>query len=377
MVRLTIADVDLEAVAHNFRAIQSFLAAEPRDDGSGPPGIVAVVKANAYGHGAVPVALALERAGATMLACADIEEAIVLRRAGVRAEILVFGALGVSDVSGVVDYELTPTISTPSAGRRSRSWPPGATPAALSPQDRHGMNRLGLRYDNLARTLPDLLGSPNLELVGLYTHFATADMPEHPLMEQQRQRFEQARAELASRGIRPRVVHAANSAALLRDARVWYDLVRPGLLLYGVVPPPLASTLPLRLALSLRSRVVAVKHIRAGETVSYGARFIAERPTRIAVIPAGYADGIDLRMAGRGFVLVRGRRAPIVGAVTMDMLMIDMTDIEAYPGDEVVLLGTQGEERIDVREIAAAIGTIPWEILCRLGSRIERVYSGQ
>jgi alanine racemase len=149
------------------------------------------------------------------------------------------------------------------------------------------------------------------------------------------------------------------------------------LLLYGVVPPPLASTLPLRPALSLRSRVVAVKHIRAGETVSYGARFTAERPTRIAVIPAGYADGIDLRMAGRGFVLVRGRRAPIVGAVSMDMLMIDMTDIEAYPGDEAMLLGRQGGERIDVREMASAIGTIPWEILCRLGSRIERVYSGQ
>jgi len=296
----------------------------------------------------------------------------------VRAEILVFGALGVSDVSGVVDYELTPTISTPSAGKALQELA-----ARRNTRLRYhlkidtGMNRLGLRYDNLARTLPDLLGSPNLELVGLYTHFATADMPEHDLMEQQRLRFEQARAELAARGIRPRVVHAANSAALLRDARVWYDLVRPGLLLYGVVPPPLASTLPLRPVLSLRSRVVAVKHIRAGETVSYGARFTAERPTRIAVIPAGYADGIDLRMAGRGFVLVRGRRALIVGAVSMDMLMIDMTDIEAYPGDEVVFLGMQGGERIDVRETAAAIGTIPWEILCRLGSRIERVYSGQ
>jgi alanine racemase len=201
-------------------------------------------------------------------------------------------------------------------------------------------------------------------------------MPDHPLMEQQRTRFELVREDLRARGIQPTVVHAANSAALLRDSRVWYDLVRPGLLLYGVVPPPLASTLPLKPVLSLRSRIVAVKHIRAGESVSYGARFIAERPTRVAVVPAGYADGIDLRLAGRGAVLVRGRRAPIVGAVAMDMLMIDMTDIEAYPGDEVVLLGTQGDERIDVREMAAAIGTIPWEILCRLGSRIERIYTG-
>jgi alanine racemase len=201
-------------------------------------------------------------------------------------------------------------------------------------------------------------------------------MPEHPLMEQQRVRFEAVREELGARGIHPKVVHAANSAALLRDSRVWYDLVRPGLLLYGVVPPPLASTLPLRPVLSLRSRIVGVKHIRSGESVSYGAHFVAERPTRVAVVPAGYADGIDLRLAGRGAVLVRGRRAPIVGAVAMDMIMIDMTDIEAYPGDEVVLLGTQGDQRIDVREMAAAIGTIPWEILCRLGSRIERVYTG-
>jgi len=378
VVRSTIADVDLDAVAHNFRAIQAFLAAEPLEGAARPPGIVAVVKANAYGHGAGPVALALERAGATMLACADIEEAVVLRRAGVRAEILVFGALGVSDVSGVVDYDLTPTISTPSAGKALQDLAARRkTTLRYHLKIDTGMNRLGLRYDNLPRTLPDLLASRNLELIGLYTHFATADLPEHPLMEQQRERFEQARAELAARGIRPQVVHAANSAALLRDSRVWYDLVRPGLLLYGVVPPPLAATLPLRPALSLRSRVVAVKHIRAGETVSYGARFTAERPTRIAVIPAGYADGIDMRMAGRSSVLVRGRRAPIVGSVSMDMLMIDMTDIEAYPGDEVVLLGTQGDERIDVRETASAIGTIPWEILCRLGSRIERIYSGE
>jgi alanine racemase len=377
VVRSTTADIDLEAVGHNFRTIAALLNAEPREAGARPPGIVAVVKANAYGHGAGPIGLALERAGATMLACADIEEAVTLRRAGVRAEILVFGALGVSDVSGVFDYRLTPTISTPSAGK-SLQQAAAERGVALKYHLKidTGMNRLGLRYDNLPRTLPDLLASPNLELVGLYTHFATADMPEHPLMELQRERFERVRADLARQQIVPRVVHAANSAALLRDSRVWYDLVRPGLLLYGVVPPPLASTLPLRPALSLKSRVVAVKHIRAGESVSYGARFVAERPTRVAVIPAGYADGIDMRLAGRGVVLVRGRRAPVVGSVCMDMLMIDMTDIEAYPGDEVVLLGAQGDDRIDVREMAAGIGTIPWEILCRLGSRIERVYTG-
>jgi alanine racemase len=375
VVRSTVADVDLDAIAHNLETISAFLQAEPRASSVPAPGIVAVVKANAYGHGAVPVAQALENAGATMLACADIEEAVTLRRAGIGVEILVFGALGVSDVSGVFDYRLTPTISTPSAGRALQ-----AAAAARGVTLRYhlkidtGMNRLGLRYDNLTRTLPELIASANLEIDGLYTHFATADNPDSPLMEEQRTRFEQVRAQLATEGVRPRLVHAANSAALLRDSRVWYDLVRPGLLLYGVVPPPLASTIPLRPALSLRSRLVAVKHIRAGEIVSYGARFVADRPTRIAVVPAGYADGLDTRLEGRGMALVRGRRARVVGAVSMDMLMLDITDIEAYPGDEVVFLGTQGDDRIDVREMASAIGTIPWEILCRLGSRIERRY---
>jgi alanine racemase len=375
VVRSTVADVDLDAIAHNLKTISAFLKAEPREPGASVPGIVAVVKANAYGHGAVPVASALEKAGATMLACADIEEAVALRRAGIGVEILVFGALGVSDVSGVFDCRLTPTISTPSAGRALQ-----AAAAARGVRLRYhlkidtGMNRLGLRYDNLSRTLPELIASENLEIAGLYTHFATADDPKNPLMEEQRTRFERVRAHLAGQGIRPRLVHAANSAALLRDSRVWFDLVRPGLLLYGVVPPPLASTLSLRPALSLRSRLVAVKHIRAGEIVSYGARFVADRPTRIAVVPAGYADGLDTRLEGRGIALVRGRRARVVGAVCMDMLMLDITDIEAYPGDEVVFLGAQGGERIEVREMASAIGTIPWEILCRLGSRIERRY---
>lgn len=376
MIRSTVADVDLDAIAHNFRAIRDFLQSEARSPKPEAPGIIAVVKANAYGHGSGPVALALERAGATMLACADIEEAIVLRRAGVRCEILVFGALGVSDVTGIFEYTLTPTISTPSAGKAlQEAAARRGTRLKYHLKIDTGMNRLGLRHDNLPRTLPDLFASPNLELDAVYTHFATADDPDHPLMEEQRVRFERVRAYLDTLGVRPRLVHAANSAALLRDARVWYDLVRPGLLLYGVVPPPLGSTIPLRPALSLRSRLVAVKHIRTGETVSYGARFTAQRPTRVAVVPAGYADGIDLRMAGRGVALVRGRRAHIVGAVCMDMILLDITDIEAYPGDEVVLLGTQGDERLDVREMAAAIGTIPWEILCRLGSRIERIYS--
>jgi alanine racemase len=374
MIRPTVARVDLGAVKSNFRHIVEHLS---RERPGNPPGVIAVVKANAYGHGAIQVARALAEAGADLLACADIEEGAALRSAGVLGEILIFGALSVSDLDGIFECGLTPTISTPGAAR--------AVQAAAKRYKRRtryhlkidtGMNRLGFRYDNLRRTLPELLASENLELDAIYTHFATADDPESPLFGEQRARFDAALREVASMAPqgRPHYVHACNSAGFLRDSRVWYDRVRPGLLLYGIVPPPLATTIPLVPAMTLVSRVVAVKGIRAGEGVGYGMRFVAEGPRTIATIPAGYADGLDLRLARGGAVLIRGRRAPVVGAVSMDMLAADVTGIAVSPGDEVVILGSQGDDRLDVREMAATIGTIPWEIVCRIGSRIERVY---
>jgi alanine racemase len=236
------------------------------------------------------------------------------------------------------------------------------------------MNRLGLRFDNLERTLPELVAGKNLEIEAVYTHFATADDPDYPLFELQRERFEQVLARLPQLGVDPKLRHAANSAATLRDSRVWYDLVRPGLLMYGVIPPPLASTIPLKPVMSLRSRVVAVKGVRPGEIVGYGARWTAEKASRVAVVPAGYADGLDRRMAGSCTVLIRGRRAPIVGAVNMDMISVDVSDVQVEPGDEVVIIGDQGDDRIDIREISSAIGTNPYEVLCRIGTRIERIY---
>jgi alanine racemase len=399
MIRQTVARIDLHALTSNYQLIVDYLA---KDGGARAPGLIAVVKANAYGHGAAQVALALEGAGADLLACADIEEGAALRKAGVRAEILVFGALSVSDLDGLFDCRLTPTISTPGAAHAVQ-----AAAEKYKARVRYhlkidtGMNRLGFRFDNLRRTLPGLLASQNLDLAAVYTHFATADDPQSTLFNEQRVRFERARAEIddVKRDARPErrewpertehadsaasaisavpssYVHAANSAALLRDSRVWYDRVRPGLLLYGIVPPPLASTLPLTPIMTLSSRIVAVKGVREGEGVGYGVKFHAERPTTIAIVPAGYADGLDLRLAGRGAVLIRGRRAPIVGSVSMDMLVADVTGLDVSPGDEVVIIGSQGADRIDVREMAAQIGTIPYEILCRIGSRIERLYT--
>jgi alanine racemase len=385
VIRCTTARVDLSALESNFRAIGAYLSSEAglnRGAGRGPliaPGIIAVVKANAYGHGARRCAAALEAAGATMLAVADIEEGVDLRKSGVRAPILVFGALSVSDLDGVFDHDLTPTISSPAAGHALQ----GAADKRKTKLRYHlkidtGMNRLGFRHDNLKRTLPPLLASGNLTLDAVHTHFGSADEPGHTLFETQRTRFDDACRALDDLGAGPRVRHAANSAALLRDSRVWFDFVRPGLLLYGLVPPPLATTLPLKPVMSLTSQVVAVKGVRVGETVGYGGRFTADRPVTLAVIPAGYADGLDRRLENHGRVLIRGRRAPIVGAISMDMMTVDVTDIgDVGPGDEVIFLGSQGDGRqqtIDAREMAAWIGTIPYEILCRLGARVERKY---
>ena len=378
-VRHTVARVDLGAIESNLHSIAAFLRPSAIGHRPSRPGVIAVVKANAYGHGAAEVGLALERAGAAMLACADIEEGIILRRAGVRIPILVFGALGISDLDGVFEFDLTPTISTPTAAENlaaaaAKRGQTGVRPLLCHLKIDTGMNRLGFRHDNLERTLPAIARSANLQIQAVYTHFATADDPEHPAFNEQRERFEKVIGALPALGITPQHRHAANSAALLRDERVWYDFVRPGLLLYGIVPPPLAATLPLRPALSLHSRIVHVKGTRPGEGTGYGLRSVSDTPRTIAIVPAGYADGLDRRMAGRTFMLVRGQRVPIVGSVCMDMTTIDVTGLDVHTGDEVVIVGEQQGAEIGMREIAASIGTIPYELLCRVGTRIERQY---
>jgi alanine racemase len=378
VIRPTVATVSLAAIQGNCRAIRRMLDGttnRPRVSISAP-GIIAVVKANAYGHGAAQVGLAIEAAGASMLACADIEEGVALRDAGVTIPILVFGALSVSDLAGVFERSLTPTVSTPAAARalEEASAARGVRLGCHLKIDT-GMNRLGFRHDNLRRTMPAVLGSRHLDIQAVYTHFATADLPESGFLDEQRARFEQASAALGAMGLTGVKRHAANSAALLRDGRTWFDWVRPGLLLYGIVPPPLAAAdLALGPALSLTSRIVAVKGLRPGEGTGYGLRYVANDPRSIAIVPAGYADGLDTRLAGRGVVLVRGRRMPIVGAVSMDMITVDVTGLDVSPGDDVVIIGRQGDDEITAREMAATIGSIPWEVICRLGSRIERHY---
>ena len=353
---------------------------------SGParaPGIIAVVKANAYGHGAARVGARVGSGGRALLACADIEEGVVLRaRRRAASPILVFGALSVSDLDGVFDYradadDLDSGGGARAAGRRRRARAPLRYHLKIDT----GMNRLGFRLDNLGRTLPELLASPNLSSKRSTPTSPPPTIPVAAVRGSSAQRFERG----AGRRRRPAAAHRCRGigpvrvpsrrqqrGAAARLARL-VRLVRPGLLLYGIVPPPLATTVAAAPVMTLVSRVVAVKGLRPGEGVGYGVTSRAERPTTIAVVPAGYADGLDAAAGRPRFVLVRGRRAPIVGSVCMDMLMIDVTGLEVAPGDEVVIVGAQGGDRIDVREMAASIGTIPWEVVCRVGARIERV----
>ena len=375
VVRPTFAQIDLDTLKQNYRALHEFVA---HDVEGTPPQLIAVVKANAYGHGLVPVAQALEEAGATTVACADIEEGVQLREGGIGVPILVFGALSISDLNGIFEFDLTPTVSSPSAARALQE----AASARAVRLHCHlkidtGMNRFGFRFDNLRSMMPEVLGSSHLVLDAVYTHFATAGEPAHPLFPEQRMRFGAAVETLASLGLSDVRRHAANSAALLAGRECWHHAVRPGLLLYGVAPPDVVmpSALRVRPVMSLRSRVVAVKGMRVGETTGYGARFAAARPTRVAIVPAGYADGLDVRLSGVGDVLIRGRRAPIVGSVCMDSITVDVTDVDVDPGDEVVVIGPQDGDQIDANEVARWLGTVPHAVLCRTGSRIERVYA--
>ena len=374
MVRPTFAQIDLAALKENYHALRAFLATEVNGR---PPELIAVVKANAYGHGLVPVARALEECGATMLACADIEEGVKLRESGIQLSILVFGALSISDLKGVFEFDLTPTVSSPSAARalQEAAASRGVQLGCHLKIDT-GMNRFGFRHDNLHNMMPGVFGSANLRFDAIYTHFATAENPEGQLFREQQVRFRAAVVELESLGASNFRRHSANSAALIADRTSWYEAVRPGLLLYGVWPPDAAvpEGLQIRQVMSLRSRIVAVKGMRVGETSGYGARFMAERPTRIAIVPAGYADGLDLRLSAGGQVLVRGRRVSIVGSVCMDSITIDVTDLDVQPGDEVVVIGSQESDCIDANEVALRAGIVPHAVLCRMGSRIERLY---
>ena len=365
-------EVDLDAVRANTRALVEVAR---------PAALLAVVKADGYGHGAVPVARAALEAGASWLGVALVEEGIALRSAGIDAPILVLSEPPAAAAGAVVANGLTPTVYTTSgvdalAKAVADAGTGGPLPVHLKVDT--GMHRVGCSLDDAPDLVDAIEGRPELELEALCTHFAVADEPEHPYTRDQIKRFDALLASLGAQGRRPRLVHAANSAALLTADGAKYDLVRAGIALYGVPPAPvLAGRVALRPVLSLRAQVAHVKRLPQGSRVSYGLRYELDHDAWVATVPIGYADGVprNLGVVG-GEVLVRGRRAPIAGTVTMDQLMIDAGDIPVEVGDEVVLIGAQGDDEVTAGEWAEHLGTIAYEIVTGIGTRVPRRYLG-
>ncbi|MBX5436485.1 MAG: alanine racemase [Alicyclobacillaceae bacterium] len=409
MYRGAFAVVDLEAVRHNVRVVKSRLGAQTR--------LMVAVKADGYGHGAVPVARAALSAGATDLGVATVEEAIELRQAGVRAPVLVLGAVSPQAAREAARQGVAVTLTD--------DWsrnPPAPFDACL---DVHlkvdtGMNRLGFRdIGELVRVARWVAARPDMRLAGVFTHLAVADAADTSHAERQMRQFQAALGALAEAGLRPPLAHAANSAAALRFPAWQFDMVRLGISAYGYQPnPALALPVPLRPALHLYAFITRLCDIEPGETVGYGATFVARRRTRIATVPVGYADGYPRWLSNRGCALVRGHRVPVAGRVCMDQLMLDVTDVPGVQaGDCVTLYGRQapGSWRADgfqgleaaaqeawirtgfraaggdgseagdgtgagdgawlsLDELAQIGQTISYELMCALSPRIPRVY---
>jgi alanine racemase len=357
-------DVDLDALDGNLRRIRAEA-----------PGmqVLAVVKADAYGHGAVGVSRALEAAGVDWLGVALLEEGAEVRRAGIGLPILVLGTARPAKIALYRRYRLTPTLSSLAELALWREWAAGLS----EPQPVHlkvdtGMSRLGVGLDEVGEALAQLRATPRLQLAGLLSHFGDADDLQSPRNELQEARFAEVLAQLTAPERETVTIHMANSAASLHRPRSRFHLGRLGIALYGL--DPVRRVAGLTPVMSVVARIVQVHEVPEGTPLSYGGRTVTSRRSRIAVVPVGYADGYGWRLTGRAEALVRGRRVPVAGSVTMDMTLLDVTETGGDPGEEVVLLGRQGDQEITAWELAERAGTISWEVLCHLGLRLPRRY---
>ncbi len=364
-IRPTVAEIDLGAVQRNLARMRRAVGPGVR--------VFGVVKADAYGHGAVPVARALEPL-CNALAVSLVEEGFELRAAGIRAPILVLGAYYNRHQDDVLSERLTPVVYDRSdlekfataAARRNR-------PADVHVKVDTGMSRLGIAPGELEATLTRLSHLPSLRLAGICTHFASADLADAGTTEEALAKLGGGLDRAAALGFRGLVNHAANSAAAVRFPAARLDAVRPGLALYGAMPSEIVKLPGLEGALALRTRVMSVRDVAVGTGVSYGGIWRAGRPSRVATLPIGYADGYP-RHVRDAAALLAGRRVPIVGAVCMDMLMIDVTDLPAAALDgAVTLIGRDGAEEITVDDLARWAGTVSYEILCGISKRVPRV----
>jgi alanine racemase len=363
------AEVDLAAIGHNIGVLRRAAA---------PAAVWAVVKADGYGHGAVPAARAALAAGAEGLGVALVEEAVTLRRAGIDGPVLVLAEPPPHQYTAAVEAGVRAVVYTPRAidGLAAAARAASTTMAVHLKLDT-GMHRVGAPPAEAVALAERIAARPSLTLEGVMTHLAVADEPDDPYTDRQLDAFDAAVAALRARGIDPPLRHAANSAAALAHPRARYSFVRAGIATYGIVPGPGVAHLAgeLRPALALRTRVSFVKRVGGGERISYGLRHRFATDTTVATLPLGYADGVSRRLSATGgAVLIGGRRRPIVGVVTMDQLMVDCGDDAVAPGDEAVLIGGQGDAIVTATEWADRLGTIAYEVTCGISARVPRLY---
>lgn len=390
------AEVSLGTLAENFRAIREFVN-PPREKRKTPRKILSIVKGNGYGHGGPEVAKALEKAGSDWFGVTCTEEGIAVRKAGVQNPVLVLTSFWAGEEYRLIEHDLTAVIhrceqlaQLDNAAARviaKKGAKKARKRVSFHLKMDTGMNRLGIAPGDVACFAGQLAKCKHLELGGVFTHFASSEvLTKTRTGEQtgkQEERFYAALDRLRALGIDPGIVHLANSAAIATRPETWADMVRPGAILYGYHPgyepaeqrAEIESRLPLKPVLSLRSRIISMRQIPAGAGVGYNEKFIATRPSRIAVLAAGYGDGVHRSLGNRGTVLLRGALAPIVGIISMDVTMIDVTDIPgAEIGDAVTIHGTDGEHVHPANVIARGIGTVTSDLLCAISQRVPRIY---
>lgn len=372
------AEISLKAIVKNLRVIRRHVGPKPK--------ILAVVKSNAYGLGAVPISKALQKAGVEWFGVTCGNEGVELREAGIRNRILVLTGFWPGEEKRLIENRLTPTVTrledvrhleraAKSAGAKSR------IPFHLKINS--GMNRLGISADEIDAFASVLARCRHIRLEGTFTHFASAEDFSARQTDDQEQLFLKCLERMRALGVSPGIVHLANSGAICARPSTYADMIRPGAILYGYYqsfdPPQkgqeVRERLPIEPCLSLRARIITLRDLPAGQGVGYSARFVTERPSRIAVINAGYADGISRQRTNRGCALVRGRRVPLVGAISMDLTTLDVTDLpDVKLGDVVTIYGKDGNDAMVVSDIAREIGTVTSDLLCALGRRVPRYY---
>ena len=377
------AEIDLKAIAHNVRELRRITHPDAQ--------LMGVVKADGYGHGAVKVARCAIQNGAERLGVARIDEAIQLREAGIKTPILIFGYTLPELAPELLEYNLTQTVYTPAFARAlSRTAVSLGGKIKIHLKVDTGMGRLGLLSQNfkshhsgeiINTTAVDeavaIAGLNGLELEGIFTHFATADSADKRYAENQLDLFLNFLSRMRKSGLNPAVRHAANSAALIDMPQSHLDMVRPGIAIYGLYPSAEVNKkrVFLRSAMALKTRVIHLKKVPTGFNISYGITYKTQKPTTIATVPVGYADGLNRLLSSHGLMLVHGKRVPIVGRVCMDLTMLDVGGIDnVQMGDEVVIFGQQDNESITVDEMASSLNTINYEIVSTITARVPRVY---